>query len=167
MLVAIKEGMRVLFNTCLLLMLLPGIAAADFVCKSQLSYKWKKEKAEQEESVDVGLVEAVGKDQAQVKARLEDMLPESKAQALQNCKKEHESVAECLADKFAAMASVLNSMRFEARKSLEQAISADCELRKGLCTTASSSEIVCAEKVTDAVGTPTPSAPAGKEGKKK
>ncbi|MBX7136572.1 MAG: hypothetical protein K1X83_01215 [Oligoflexia bacterium] len=159
--------MRCLFGIFISFLVFPGILSADFVCKSQLSYKWKKEKAEQEETVEVGLVEASGKDQAQVKARLEDLLPESKTQALQNCKKEHESVAECLADKFASMASVLNSMRFEARKSLEQAISADCEIRKGLCTTAASTEIVCAEKISEAAGTPTPAAAAGKEAKKK
>ena len=169
------------------LILLPSAGYADFECVSVVSYTWRKwvEKNEQtpaaaagsptvsaDLSVEAGRAVARGKDEVQAKERLALAIQDERSRAMSACKKEHESKADCLATKYAAMAGVLNSLRFEARKSLEEAIASDCGAQIGVCVASAASEPKCADK-SDAAAAASPAAGAApadakaEKGKKK
>jgi len=150
--------------------LLARVSAADFECFSDVSYKWKKgpelitpaPTPGEEITFEWGRVRGRGKDEADAKLKLAEALQDAKGKALSECKQAHESTADCLAAKYASMSSTINSLRFEARKSLEQAISADCALQKGSCTGVSATDAQCAEKASaSAATTPAAGAAAG------
>lgn len=123
----------------------PPIVIAEVECKAQVSYKWKKTEGE-EQTEDVTAVASTGADEAEAKAKLEAILPEQKRKAWEACRNDHENVAECMATKYTSMSSVISSLGFEARKSLEQAIASDCSAQQGGCTAVVVSESKCVAK---------------------
>ena len=142
---------------------------AEFVCASEVSYKWKK--GEKESSVSVSRIERRGADEAAGKAALEESLSREKSDALDECRKQHENMAGCMSAKFTSNSDALRSMSFPARKQLEEAVGADCKEGQGSCTEAATSEAVCREikkaETTDAAKADTAKKDEKGKGKKK
>ena len=158
-----------------LLLFFPGSVRAEFVCSSDISYRWvrsdsaveqqertssKDDKAEAPTAVPVtpppaaaasqvryATVERGGGDEAAAKTSLGIELSRQKARASERCKREHESFGECLATKMSVKGSVLNSLSFSARAQLEKALTEECQLQQGRCLGVDSSEPVCREVV--------------------
>ncbi len=136
--------------TAVLGLSLAGPAFADTVCETLISYKWERNAAQPgstpvpaTETVNAGSVSAAGSDEARAKGLLEKLASMQKSRALAECKRLHESTADCLSSKYSSMSSVLNSLRFEARKSLEEAIASDFAAQRGLCREVVVSEPRC------------------------
>ena len=158
----------------ILFFLVTRLAFAEAACESVISYKWGKREGDKgmpasPVSVEVKKLFASGADEGSAKVRLGELLPIEKGRAMDACRREHESLADCLSAKYAAKASVLNALRFESRKAFEDAIHSDCSAQQGICVEAVSSEIQClvkaeaaeAEQAADAKGK------GGKEKEKK
>ncbi len=155
-------------------------AKAEFECFATVSYKWRKKPQEKAASekvpegaapaadqvVDLARISGDGADESAAKSKLNQLLPEARTKASEACKKSHESKAECLAAKYSSMSSTLNTLRFDSRKSLEDAIANDCEAQSGACLDVAVSEIQCAEKVVPGAASPTVAGAAGKGSKK-
>lgn len=160
-----------------LLLFFPGVVSAEFICSSDISYRWvrsesaadqgeqtssKDDKAQAPTSVPVtpapeaapshqvryATVERGGGDEAAAKTSLGMELSRQKARASERCKREHESFGECLATKMSVKGSVLNSLSFSARAQLEKALTDECQLQQGRCLGVDSSEPVCREVAT-------------------
>lgn len=155
------------------LMLLPAFASAEFLCSSDVSYKWVKTPPSNSEEfaipskdskgelvtpspatpvspaapshVRYSSVERGGRDEAAAKMALGIELSRQKARASERCKREHESFGECLATKLSVKGTVLNSLSFSARVQLEKALTEECQVQQGTCLTVESSEPTCRE----------------------
>lgn len=151
-------------------------ARADFICRSDVSYKWvkadpakstpePKPASSAETTVRFAAVERSGVDEAGAKASLEPELNKTKVRATEACKKEHENLAGCIAGKFSIQSSTLAGLSFTARRELEKAITADCQAQLGTCLTALSSDPACEE--IKKLETPTAAPEKGADKKKK
>jgi hypothetical protein len=144
-----------LFVTSLLLWG-PDTASAEFVCKSEVKYHWKKVDGEEEESkpneVIFALLEARGEAEAEAKAKVEEQVLRHSARATAHCSKQHENLSGCIATKFSAQQAVLDRLGFSARKKLEEAITLDCQTRMGVCQKVEASEVKCTEVSTEEGG---------------
>jgi len=153
--------------------LFPCLASAEFICSSDVSYKWVKTVASQNEEpaapardangalatpppntpvppaapsqVRYASVERGGGDEAAAKMGLNIELGRQKARASERCKRDHESFGECLATKLSVKGAVLNSLSFSARTRLEKALTEECQVQQGTCLAVESSEPVCRE----------------------
>ena len=170
------------------------LASAEFRCESKVSYtveltgssavvaatpsskatvkpeatQLPESKAEtKEQTIPLALVVAKGEDEAKAKAALIKSSMRQIEQARSECRERHENVAGCIATKFQTKASTMRGFDFSARKALEKAISADCEVQRGICKKAEASEPVCSEIIVAAVASVAPEAAAGKDDKKK
>lgn len=129
------------------------IARADFVCSSDVTYKWKEEgvgtpaagSANSEKAVHFSITDAAGDSEEAAKAKLSPLLIAAKARAALACQEEHENQSKCIATKYSAMSTVVNSLSFSARKELEESIISDCKKSQGKCLEASSSDPKCSE----------------------
>lgn len=173
--------MRSLWSLPLSMALMAIPVQAEFVCRSDVSYKWVKtppkgQKSGQPEAdgasetapettVRFVTVERKGRDEAAAKAAILPDLNRAKARASDACSREHENFAACVATKFEIQSSTLAAMSFNARRELERAVASDCQSRAGTCVTAASSDLVCEEL--KAVEQPTLAAPEAASGKKK
>lgn len=132
---------------CCLVMLLPQICLADFLCKGEVSYKWMATGAEEGQSELFQAVQAESVEEEQAKAKLQERAVRVKTQALEECRREHENVSGCIASRYQQMTSVSRHLTFSGRKELEKAIAEDCKLKQGKCKEASLSEPVCEESL--------------------
>ena len=160
------------FFLFLVLMFVPFTANAEFGCRSELSYKWKRAGESSQEKVVWGVFRSVGVDEATAKVKLSLRLEEEKAAARTACLKEHENLAGCFSVKFSAMGPSMQSLDFASRKSLNEAITSDCNKQQGACSAPESTDPICEAILTSGEGTPAPdaAAAAGKKddkGKKK
>lgn len=156
-------------------MLIPALGSAEFICSSDVSYKWVKTAASKSEEpavpqkeskqepvtplpatplpsaapshVRYASVERGGADEAAAKTALNIELSRQKARASERCRREHESFGECLATKLSVKGTVLNSLSFSARAQLEKALTEECQVQQGTCLAVESSEPVCGEAV--------------------
>lgn len=127
--------------------LAPIKAEAEFLCKSSVSYKWKKAKGEEEVEVAFQLIERSGTDEAKAKLALNGAVDRAKGEAFEACKKDHEDLASCISNKYSAYGSTLRSLGFGARKALEDAITSDCTAQEGRCLVTSAADPKCEEIV--------------------
>lgn len=125
--------------------LCPPISAAEFHCEAALSYKWRKDKEEVANEEFFSSVEEKGADEVSAKDALTRKIAREKSRAKEECKREHENLSGCIAAKYAAIASVLSSLGFSARKAVQDAIASDCTSIQGVCSQVVSSEPVCKE----------------------
>ena len=88
-------------------------------------------------------VQRLGFDEAGAKASLQVEVNRQKARAYETCKKEHESLGDCLATKLSTKASTLNSLGFSSRSELEKALAKECSDQQGSCLAVESSEPQC------------------------
>lgn len=138
---------------------------ADFICSSDVIYAWT---ANQSPSLPVataggaatpsqtffGKIEARAESEELAKKALATRVGAAKTQAIARCKREHENLSGCVAAKYSAMGTTLNTLTFSARKALEDAINTDCEHQSGICGQASVAEAECREEVKAAEPTP-------------
>lgn len=135
----------------ILFFLFSRLVSAQVTCESVISYKWSRRELPNvtpaaAQSVDVKKLIATGSDEVAVKARLGEQIPLEKSRAMDACRREHESLADCLSAKYAAKAAVLNTLRFESRKAFEDAIHSDCSAQQGICGEVLNSDLHCAVK---------------------
>ncbi len=166
-----------------LLFLLNNSAKAEFVCSSEVSYKWVRSQplvvgtpvsappvnvpTAEPSSVRFGGVGRRGADEAAAKEALEVELARLKARASEACRKDHESFGGCVGVKFTSNRATLQALDFSARKELEKSLTEECRGQQGVCAAVVSSEIKCREKV-EAVPSPAAAEKDKKgEGKKK
>ena len=150
----------------LLLLLMPAaVARAEFTCRAEVSYTWRKGQEETDRQVATVRLEATGADEGAAKAILEDLSIKPREEALARCRQNHENQAACVAARYASYAPTMNTLGFAARKKLEEAIASDCVQSQGSCSAATLGTPTCTEKV---VAEETPAKDAkGKDAKKK
>ena len=149
-----------------------GTAFAEFECQVDVSYRWRREaqkpagittplaspaadatpSAEHAlgtdiESVFWTSVKGNGAKEDEVKKKVENFANKEKSAAVSSCRVSHENLSGCISAKFSSVAPTLNNLGFAARKSLEEAISSDCQKQQGQCIDAISGEMKCAEIV--------------------
>ena len=120
-----------------------------------------------ESTVAYSTVEAKGEDEAKAKIAVQKVSVRLLEKAREECRMRHENVAACIAAKYDATATTMQTLSFSARKSLEDAVRSDCEAQRGICKKVETSDPVCAEIVVAATTTASPEAESGKEEKKK
>ena len=140
---------------------LPGIktsqAYGDFVCSQEVSYKWaplqkpslkeEQEKQEKQESViHWGSYQQSGMDEASAKEALGSIVVREQKRASEMCHELHENLAGCIAAKFGTHKAEFSEMDFATRKSLQEAIGADCKEQQGKCTETLVTEAKCFER---------------------
>jgi hypothetical protein len=131
------------YMLALLTFLLPAMPSrADFSCVASVSYQWKKDGGEPQAMFFVNMAgNAMTEEEA--KAQVLELANREKARARDACTRRHENLSGCISAKFAAEASLLAKLGFGARKSLEEAVSADCKLQQGQCLDPVVSDIKC------------------------
>ena len=88
-------------------------------------------------------VQRYGLDEAGAKANLKIEVNRQKARASEACKRDHESIGDCMATKLSTKSSTLNSLGFSARAELEKALTRECSEQQGVCLSVESSEPQC------------------------
>ena len=142
-------------------------AFADFLCHTTVSYVWKKTQEEADKEVFWSRVERKGATEAAAKRTIEEAIVSEKGKALEGCKQDHENLAGCVAGKFSSLASTLQRLSFSQRKSIEDAVNADCFARQGDCSTIKVDEVACSQLVTAASSSSASGKDVGKDAKKK
>ena len=139
--------MKSLLHFLALSFLLTPACFAEHLCRASVSYAWQREKDTTKIMVFASRVEAKGIDEAAAKAALEARAERDKTKAAEQCVREHENQAGCIAAKVNFMATALSSLTFSARKMLEESIAADCKAQQGRCSGPELSEPKCSEIV--------------------
>ncbi len=140
-------GRRKLFSFSLILLanfvLYPQALHALTNCKSEVSFKWKKD--DKESTVLVSRVSRSGADEAAAKRALDEAIAREKGAAMESCKHQHENVTGCMNGKFASLGPALQSASFNLRKHIEDAVAKECKENQGTCSDVLSSEVQCEE----------------------
>lgn len=118
-------------------------AAAETACKSEVSFKWKKDKEELTEFWST--LQAKGADDKAAKESIARAFDRERVLAQKSCRERHEDVSGCIAGKLSALRPALSSMGFSERKSVETAVSADCTAQQGVCSDVVMGEPKCVE----------------------
>ena len=139
--------MKVLFSSLVFLLLIPARSQAEFSCRGNVSYKWQREKEETQIPVFIATLEATGIDEAAAKVALSANAERDKAKAMDQCKREHENQAGCIATKLNSAAPIMQTLNFSSRKLLEESIGSDCKAQQGKCVESALSDPVCHEVV--------------------
>jgi hypothetical protein len=136
--------------TLLGLILLQAVpyAWADFDCRSELSYKWKKEETEQVVQWST-LMQAAATEEV-AKQKLSDMIIVERSRVMDACRKVHENLAGCIAGKFSAISRTYQTVGFTARKAIEEAVHADCSAQQGTCLESTTTPPKCDERKIEA-----------------
>ncbi len=152
-----------------LFLLASQAANAEFLCKSTVSYSWEKDKDPSKIAVFVDGIEATGIDEAAAKAALADRIEQTKAKASEQCIKDHQNQAGCVASKFASLSATLQALPFSSRKLVEESIASDCKAQQGRCLESISSDAHCVEKISapEGAGAKEAAKETGKDAKKK
>ena len=118
-------------------------AAAETMCKSEVSFKWKA--GQEERSEYWSTLQAKGADEKAAKEVIATSFDRERLLAQKGCRERHEDVSGCIAGKLSALRPSLSSMGFSERKSVETAVSADCTVRQGICSDVVMGEPKCVE----------------------
>lgn len=145
------------------------LAHAEFECSSAVLYRWKRADLEHDTHWSSPTVKA--SDQESAKKVLDLKIAAEKERALNDCRRQHENLSGCIAERFKNLNQTYQGLSFSARKLLEDAINKDCESELGQCLEAKSSEAQCHEIKSAAQEAAAAAAEAatqeGKEGDKK
>ncbi len=129
----------------------------DVVCQSDVFFSWQKRPKEKKDEQGRIIVEAPpppveaffatistsGIAETDVRTRLNSMLPQAKAQALERCRSTHEDFAGCISNRLRSQAADYNVLDYSARHSVLAAIENDCSYALGTCLAAASKDIRC------------------------
>lgn len=152
--------MRGLITLIFLVSLFPAASKAEFICRATVSYSWEKDKEMSKIIVFVNSVETKGVDEKAAKSLLSERVEKEKVKASEQCARDHENQAGCVASKFNALSSTIQALPFSSRKLLEDSIAADCKAQQGKCLESVAGEPQCSEIISAAA------AAEGKEGGK-
>ena len=130
-------------SLALAMMLQQVTASAETLCKSDVSFKWKREQEELTEYWNT--VQAKGADEKAAKDALGGGLDRERNQAQQGCRERHEDLAGCIAGKLSALRPAMSVMGYSERKSIESAVTGDCSGRQGKCGEVILGEPKCTE----------------------
>ncbi|MCB9029561.1 MAG: hypothetical protein H6619_00785 [Deltaproteobacteria bacterium] len=120
---------------------LSSAALADFQCDSAVNYVWKNKGGKHESFWKT--VTATAADEAGTKAALDDAVSFEKGLAIAKCRKDHENLSGCIAQRYQSIGSTYESMGFKARKTLDEAIINDCQKKQGYCLEPKASNPIC------------------------
>ena len=127
-------------------------ASAEWVCNSEVYYKWRKNEGE-ESRIFWSKHERRAPTEAEARGKLERVLTEQGTKSRAECRREHENLSGCIAVKLGAgiaVAPVTGS--FATRQELEKAVTSDCKELQGKCLELEAPEVKCTEiKVQEAV----------------
>jgi hypothetical protein len=126
-----------------LAIVLADTAIADFSCKTTVSYTWRREGEETDQTVAWKILQRVGKTEDLGKKLIAQAMVRDSQIARAQCEQEHQNLASCLATKYEVMSDALARAGFTARKSIEEAITADCQRKQGTCKEVKNSEVEC------------------------
>lgn len=176
--IAMKKGRFKFLLALLTYLQIYGLPAeAEFICRAEVQYRWKKDEAKKPqpssdssaETTDKGneftvfwtSLEKKGETEDDTKAAvIRASLPE-RVNAERACLNTHQNMSGCIAGKYGALTSPISSLGFAAQKAVEAAINDDCDQQQGQCLGSSVSEVKCLESV------PTAAPDAGKDPKDK
>ena len=133
---------------------------ADFVCEAKVSYTWKRRPTPPPAGTKPGREDpppapiepttefftTIGEQgivEQDTKLRVASKLESAQAQALEACRKTHESQAGCVTDKLRKTSPDYSRMDFAGRKAILESINADCVFNLGDCVAAAASEVIC------------------------
>lgn len=152
----------------LITILIPNVCFAEFICRSEIQYRWKRDSelaskasststpaAEGEQKVEENkdatvfwaVIEVKGATEEEAKAAVNKQSFSERASADRACIAQHENLAGCISSKYSSLSSTLSTLSFGARKDMEVAISNDCKSQQGKCLGSTLSEIKCSEIV--------------------
>jgi hypothetical protein len=140
-------------------------ASAEFLCRQSVTYQWSKAKEDKPTDVHWITVESRGKTEDDAKSSLDEPITREQKRAKEDCQKEHENLAGCVAAKYSSLAPTLERLGFSQRKGVEEAIQNDCQLHQGICKLISLGEIHCSEIASAKAEGSTGSEGAGKDAK--
>lgn len=161
---------------------LAAVARADFVCSSEMAYKWARNQrevssaAKDDKAASAGgdkvepsvvklmAVERPGIDENAAKEALQAEVSRQRPRISALCKKEHESFGDCVAGKLSNKSSMLNSLSFSVREEVQRGLINECKEQSGTCLSVEVSEPKCREVV---VVKPAEAAGDGKKDAKK
>lgn len=117
-------------------------ALAQYLCKTELSYKWVPDEQDPEQ-VRFEIVSAEAEQEDQAKQLLKQKLSDVQIRAMQHCRAKHQNLSGCIAEKFSGLHGMMGSLSFTARKTLEDAVTLDCKKNQGRCQEPVSGKISC------------------------
>jgi hypothetical protein len=100
-------------------------------------------------------IERSGADEASAKEALEVEAGRQRIKASDLCRRDHESVGSCIAQKLNGRSSTLNSLDFKTRAEVEKALSEECRQQQGSCQGVEVSEPKC-RQISSSATVPTP-----------
>lgn len=115
---------------------------AQHQCRIELSYKWVGGD-EEEQVVRVETISADAADEEVAKQRVSARGAEAEERVMRRCRDRHENLSGCIAEKFASLSSMMGSLSFTARKTLEDAVAQDCQKLQGRCLKFATSKAKC------------------------
>ncbi len=115
---------------------------AQHQCRIELSYKWIGGE-EEEQIVRVETISADAADEEVAKQRVSARGAEAEERVMRRCRDRHENLSGCIAEKFASLSSMMGSLSFTARKTLEDAVAQDCQKLQGRCMNFAASKPKC------------------------
>ena len=127
----------------MLVLAIPHLSIAETTCRGGVVYRWKPTGSETPQDVALRSLEAKGADEAAAKAALQQQVAGLTREAQEECRRAHENLAGCMASKYAALAHSLQAASFAARKSMEEAIGADCKKLQGACVEVTAKDEGC------------------------
>jgi hypothetical protein len=132
---------RALVATTLGLLINSPSARAQVICKSEITYSWKRGN-DPESTIYFSSLDESAATEELAKAALTARIPREKLRASEACRKLHENLSGCIATKLQTGGS-FSELSFSARKAVEEAAKRDCDGTSGKCTAISSSTPTC------------------------
>ena len=130
-----------LFTFALFLILPLSLANAESVCGTKISYKWKQGESEREELFTT--LKSKGATEEEAKGILKSLSEKSLKDAANECKSAHENLSGCMSVRYGKLGSAYNTMAFQVRKQMDDAVKSDCEKSQGQCLGALASDEPC------------------------
>ncbi len=143
-----------------------GATSGEVSCEASVFYSWKRAPrtqkssepsrpptgtppppAEDEKPIEMFYtrIGESGSPEVDVKNRLASRLSATEGEAIKSCQNEHEGEATCVADQLKRMGEDYRNLDFPARHALLSSLTEDCRLQAGVCLSARSSQIACAQ----------------------
>jgi hypothetical protein len=116
-------------------------AHAESVCGTKITYKWKQGDAEREEVFTT--LKSKGSTEEEAKGVLKSLSEKSLKDAAVECKSAHENLSGCMSVRYGKLGSVYNTMAFQVRKQMDEAVRTDCEKSQGQCLGATAADEPC------------------------
>ena len=153
---------KTLIALMLYIVLIGTNVEAEFICSADVHYKWRRAsssenttngESQNEHTVYWTSIEKQAATEEAAKEMVHKVSLAERGNAERACSTTHQNLSGCIASKYSSLSSSVNSLGFAARKSIEEAIDADCKLQQGKCSGSVVSEINCRQSAEAAVQT--------------